>query len=123
MHEFSVVESVVQELLAKLAEQKVKSVESVRFRRGSAFAEGALVQAFRMLSAGTPLEGARLDIDTVNLDFNCGCGHSQVITADDLIGHMFVCPGCGATRECDESHDLELVEITGELSGAGGGRP
>ena len=36
------------------------------------------------------------------------------ITSDDLIGHMFVCPRCGATKEIDEAHDLELVELLAE---------
>jgi Zn finger protein HypA/HybF involved in hydrogenase expression len=47
----------------------------------------------------------------VNLHFKCPCGHGQVITSDDLIGHMFVCPKCGATKEIEEAHDLELVEL------------
>ncbi len=111
MHEYALVQSFVQAMLEQL-EGKVKHVETVRFRRGSAFSEDALRQAFLALSAGTVLEGAELAIETVNLDFHCGCGHQQVITSDDLIGHMFVCPTCGIVKEIDEAHDLELIDVT-----------
>jgi len=60
------------------------------------------------------LDHASIQIDTVNLDFACSSGHKQVITSDDLVGHMFICPQCGATREIDEAHDLELIELIAE---------
>jgi hydrogenase nickel incorporation protein HypA/HybF len=111
LHEYGVVESLVRVVLHQL-EGHVERVEAVRFRRGSAFSEDALRQAFEVLSAGTILEGAEVYIETVNLDFHCRCGHEQVITSDDLIGHMFVCPTCGAVKEIDEAHDLELIDLT-----------
>lgn len=111
MHEYAIVENVVQGVTSQLREQGIGQVAEVRFRRGSAFSEESLLQAFEMLSAGTPLEGAKLHIETVNLEFHCQCGHEQVITSDDLEGHMFVCPKCGYVREVDESHDLELLDV------------
>ncbi len=111
MHEYAIVQSFVQVMLEQL-EGQVQKVETVRFRRGSACSEDALRQAFLALSAGTVLDGAELAIETVNLDFHCGCGHQQVITSDDLIGHMFVCPTCGIVKEIDEAHDLELIDVT-----------
>ena len=111
MHEYSIIESVVRGLLEKLDKEHVRRVAKVRFRRGSAFSEEALVQSYRALAAGTPLEGSELAIDTVNLDFKCACGRRKVIQSDDLIGHMFICPDCGAIKEVDEAHDLELVEV------------
>jgi uncharacterized Zn finger protein (UPF0148 family) len=27
---------------------------------------------------------------------------------------MFVCPVCGVTKEIDEAHDLELIELVAE---------
>jgi Zn finger protein HypA/HybF involved in hydrogenase expression len=103
--------------------QCATKITSVRFRRGSAFSEEAFRQAYESLTAGTMLEGAPLQIQTVNLDFKCQCGHEQIVTSDDLIGHMFVCPRCGATKEIDEAHDLELVELVAETDDAFIGRP
>jgi Zn finger protein HypA/HybF involved in hydrogenase expression len=108
MHEFGIVEGIVQNVLPQL---KVSQVKQVHFRRGSAFSEDALRQAYMATTAGTPLEGATLVIDTVNLDYTCKCGYQQVINSDDLEGHMFICPRCGDIHEVDEAHDLELVEI------------
>ncbi|MFN3421669.1 MAG: hydrogenase/urease maturation nickel metallochaperone HypA, partial [Armatimonadota bacterium] len=99
MHEFEVVESLVNELLPKLQEQGVKRVTEVRFRRGSTFSEEALLQAFSMLTQGTVLEGAKVEVEVTQTKFSCLCGHEQTITADDLIGHIFVCPKCGRAQE------------------------
>jgi hydrogenase nickel insertion protein HypA len=115
VHEFDVVKSLIDELLPKLQEQKVKRVTEIRFRRGSTFSEEALLQAFSVLSQGTPLEGADVKVEMVETRFKCQCGHEQTVTADDLIGHMFVCPQCGQAQEIDEAHDLELLEIVAEV--------
>lgn len=114
MHEYSIVKSIVDSMLDGIKKQNATRVVSVRFRRGSAFSEEAFRQAYQSLTAGTVLAGAPLQIETVNLDFKCPCGHEQVVHSDDLIGHMFVCPKCGATKEIDEAHDLELIELVAE---------
>lgn len=110
MHEFSIVESLVNGLLQQQAKGGAPVAE-VHLRRGSAFSEDALRQAFEMLTANTPLEQAALQVESVNLEFKCACGHEQVVNSDDLTGHMFICPGCGAIKEIDEAHDLELVKV------------
>lgn len=115
MHEFGIVEGIVSGLLPQLQAADVDHVTKIHFRRGSAFSEDALRQAYQSTTLGTPLEGAALEIDTVNLDYACPCGYKTVITSDDLIGHMFLCPRCGNVHEVDEAHDLELVEIIAEL--------
>lgn len=110
-HELGIVQSHVENILQHLEKTGVTHVEEVHFRRGSAFSGEALVQSFEAMTRGTPLEGAHLVVDTVNLDHQCSCGRQQVITSDDLVGHMFVCPQCGTIREVEEAHDLELIEV------------
>lgn len=114
MHEYSIVKSIVDSMLDGIKKQNANKVVSVRFRRGSAFSEEAFRQAYQSLTTGTVLADAPVKIDTINLDFKCQCGHQQVINSDDLIGHMFVCPKCGVTKEIDEAHDLELIELVAE---------
>jgi len=114
MHEFGIVEGIVNGVLPELQQAHIKQVTKVHFRRGSAFSEDALRQAYQATTHGTLLGGAALEIDTINLDYICSCGYEQVITSDDLEGHMFICPVCGAVHEVDEAHDLELVEIIAE---------
>lgn len=112
MHEFGIVEGIVNDVLPQLGLHGVKHISQIHFRRGSAFNEDSLRQAYQATTVGTPLEGAELIIDTVNLDYICDeCGYEQVITSDDLEGHMFICPLCGHVHEVDEAHDLELVEV------------
>ncbi|MCE0499009.1 MAG: hydrogenase maturation nickel metallochaperone HypA [Methylacidiphilales bacterium] len=101
MHEYSIVESIVNSMLDAIEKQRVAKIMSVRFKRGSAFSEEAFQQAYQSLTVGTLLEQTPITIDTVNLDFNCSCGHKQVIDSDELVGHMFICPKCGATKEID----------------------
>lgn len=114
MHEFGIVEGIVNGVLPQLHAADAYRVTKVHFRRGSAFSEDALLQAYRATTLGTPLEGAALEIDTINLDYICKCGYQTVITCDDLEGHMYICPVCGDVHEVDEAHDLELVEIIAE---------
>lgn len=116
MHEFGIVEGIVSSVLPQLEASRVTRVTEIKFRRGSAFSEQALRQAYAATTSGTPLEGVQLTIETVNLDYNCSCGYQQVITSDDLMGHMFVCPDCGAVTEVDEAHDLELLEVVAETA-------
>jgi hydrogenase nickel incorporation protein HypA/HybF len=113
-HEFGIVQSLVGDLLEHLQREAIKQVSEIHFRRGSAFSEESLQQAYRVLIPGTSLEGSKVVIETVNLHHECPCGHQQVITSDDLIGHMYICPQCGTMREIEEAHDLELVKVIAE---------
>ena len=117
MHEFGIVSDMVAQLLRQFEGRRIRQIHSLRFRRGSTFSPEALEQAYRMSTAGTVLEGAKLIVETVDHQFDCKCGHRQVISCDELLGHFFICPLCSAAVEIDEAHDLELVEVTGVEEG------
>lgn len=110
-HEFGIVQTIVGELLQQLKRDQVEQVERVCFRRASAFSEDALRQEYKALAVGTPLENAELMVETVGLRHKCGCGYKHVLISDDLVGHIFICPICGAIREVYEVHNLELIEV------------
>ncbi len=113
MHEYSIVEQLVETLTAKLKGQGVTRVRQIRLRRGSTFAEAPLRQAFDMLTKETPLADTELIVEEYSVSHTClGCGHTQVVMADDLVGHLFVCPSCGTAEEIDEAHGLELKDVT-----------
>jgi Zn finger protein HypA/HybF involved in hydrogenase expression len=114
MHEFGVTETIITRLLTQLERDKVSKVLKVTFRRSSAFSEIVLRQTFDVLSAGTPLVDSELLVEVAVLQVNCVCGQSNEVNSDDLIGHMFICPHCGAVQEIAEAHDLELVEVIAE---------
>ena len=123
MHEFGIVSDMVAQILRQLEGRRIRQIHALRFRRGSTFSPDALEQAYRMSTAGTVLEGAKLIVETVDHQFNCQCGFSQVIDSDQLLGHFYICPQCSAATEIDEAHDLELVEITGVEEGLPPPRP
>lgn len=112
MHEFSAVQSLVEELGTRLASERAHRVSVVRVRRASAFSEAALTQSFEALTKGSILEGARLEIEVAETVSRCPCGHTQVVNSDDLQGHMFVCPACARVQEVAHGEDLRLESIT-----------
>lgn len=120
MHEYAAVQSLVEGLLVELAGRSVTRVQSVCLRRGSAFDPEALDQAWPMATAGTLLANASLTVEVDNFELHCRCGHRRIVTSDDLIGHMVVCPDCGTVRELDNTHDLAAVEVVVEVDDAPG---
>jgi len=91
MHEYSIVQELIERLLKDINERGIDKVREIHLRRGSTFAEGPLQQAFLIMSENTPLEGAQLVIDEFEVNRVCPtCGDSKVVTADDLIGHLYV---------------------------------
>jgi hydrogenase nickel insertion protein HypA len=112
MHEYSIVQELVERLLKEVERRGATSVKEIHLRRGSTFAEGPLQQAFLIMSENTPLQDAQLIIEEFSVEYKCkACGYDQVITADDLIGHLYVCPECGEAAEIEEAHGLELVSV------------
>jgi Zn finger protein HypA/HybF involved in hydrogenase expression len=118
MHEFGVTETIVNRLIDQLRRDRVAKVQKISFRRSSAFSEEVLRQTFKVLSIYTPLEGAELVVDVAVLRVSCDCGQDSKVNSEDLVGHMFICPKCGAVREIPEAHDLELVEVLAESEGS-----
>lgn len=112
MHELAAVGALVDAVIESLADQAPCRVEVVRVQRGTAFLEQALLQGFEMMSRGTPLEGARLDVEVVDHAIDCACGVERPIQAEELIGHIWVCPNCGHLEEIDEADDLILLDVT-----------
>ncbi|MCX7015803.1 MAG: hydrogenase maturation nickel metallochaperone HypA [Candidatus Sumerlaeota bacterium] len=115
MHELSIIQSLIQTVEARLAEEKAARVRSIRIRLGEVFSEDAFRQAFDMLAQGTALEGARLEVESIEQRFACpGCGGESIVRHEDLLGHMFVCPRCGRVEEMAEHGDVEILEILAE---------
>jgi len=124
MHELAAVGALVDAVVLGIAGHQPCRVETIRVQRGTAFLEDALLQGFEMLARGTPLEGARLEIEVVDHMVDCACGIERAILAEELVGHVWVCPNCGHLEEVDEEDDLSLLDVTltplGEAVGAGG---
>ncbi len=116
MHEATVVRQLIESLDQELARQGAIRATRLRLRRGSAFSEAVLRQAFALYARGTRLEGADLEIETVATRVTCDrCGHQETVTADQVVNHMTTCSQCGALMVVDEAHELAVVDLTVEV--------
>ncbi|MDP8244474.1 MAG: hydrogenase maturation nickel metallochaperone HypA [Candidatus Hinthialibacter antarcticus] len=112
MHEYSIVEDLVNQLKKELESKGANQLKSVRLRRGSTFSEGALIQAFEMLTVDTPLQGSELIVEAYSVEKTCpNCNFTETVEADDLVGHLHICPECGHAEQVDEASGLEVLEI------------
>jgi hydrogenase nickel incorporation protein HypA/HybF len=90
MHELSVTQSVVEAVMDRTGEQRVVEVR-LRVGRLSGVVPDAMRFCFDLVTDGTPLQGARLDIDEPRGSASCRrCGATFVL--HDLI---LLCP-CGS---------------------------
>jgi Zn finger protein HypA/HybF involved in hydrogenase expression len=112
MHELAAVGALVDAVVNGIAEHQPCRVDVIRVQRGTAFLEEALLQGFKILSHGTVLDGALLQIEVVDHIVDCPCGIQRPILAEELVGHVWVCPHCGHLEEIDEEDNLLLLGVT-----------
>jgi hydrogenase nickel incorporation protein HypA/HybF len=108
MHELSLASELVDRCLAAAAGRPVASVR-VRIDPGTDAA--ALRQGFDASAAGTALEGARLDIDVPPQLLACACGFDGKLGSDDVVGHMTVCPACGAVAQARGLGGIDMLAV------------
>ncbi|MDI6794848.1 MAG: hydrogenase/urease maturation nickel metallochaperone HypA [bacterium] len=77
MHEYSIMEQVIESINTKLKEEKAQRVKVVNIRMGGTFQEGPVRQAFEMLVENTPLKETELVIEPFELVHN-----SEILTND-----------------------------------------
>jgi hydrogenase nickel incorporation protein HypA/HybF len=110
MHELSIMESALSLALERTQTAGGNRVYVIRLRIGalSGVAPDALQFAFDTLVAGTPAEGAELQIDEVPARFWCAaCGHE--FQAEDMLGE---CPDCHQpSGDVRAGRELELASM------------
>ena len=112
MHEFSLAESIVKETAALAAEHGLTRVASIRLKVGRLrqVVPEAMLTAFKVVSAGTPLEGAALRLEFLPVRARClNCGVETEV--EDFI---FICPRCEAHRmETLQGNELVIESLEG----------
>lgn len=104
-------------LVADLVEAAVARVEGLKARRvvvryASTIPGDVFEQAWAMLTAGGPLDGAELDAAPFAVTLACACGFAGALQHDDVIGPgQAVCPACSELRSFPVTPELELVEV------------
>jgi hydrogenase nickel incorporation protein HypA/HybF len=113
MHELSIAQSLFDLVGEEGQRHGLENITVIKIQVGSlaGVVPEALAFCFEMLSRGTPLEAARLDIETVSV--RALCNHcAQVFTIADKI---FLCPQCQEPGvELLSGRELTLVSIEGE---------
>ncbi|GAB1399173.1 hydrogenase maturation nickel metallochaperone HypA [Aminivibrio sp.] len=108
MHEVSLVESIVTALEKMMEEEGWTRVTEVRLRIGvlRQVNPEILSFAFETVTKGTPLEGARLFVTDVPLEYRCReCG--QMWGEEDGL-----CPACGSpSRETLAGMEMEIESL------------
>lgn len=109
MHEMAVTQSVVDAVAERVDGARVRSVR-LDIGRLSGVVPDAVRFCFDVIALGTPLEGARLDIDETS-----GTGHCRDCGADTEVDDLIVlCPCGSADVAVTGGRDLSIrsVEVT-----------
>lgn len=108
MHELSLVAELVQECRRRTGGAPVSLV---RVRCAATVPEGAVREAFRLLAADGPLAAARLEVQPLEVPLQCPCGFTGAVGEAEVVGHLMVCPSCGAVAPHAPTAGLELLEV------------
>ena len=95
MHEVAIAEEIKAVVLVKIKEHKAKKVIRVKIVAGelTSIVPEALTFAFEAVSAGTPMQGAKIEIQTVKMRAECRKCSKKFRVKD----FNYICPGCGST--------------------------
>ncbi len=109
MHEVALVADLVDAASARVTG---RGPHRVVVRHASTIPADVLEQAWAMLTAGGPLDGAELHVTEVQVRLSCPCGFDGTLGHDDVIGPgQAVCPACSELRSIPSGPELELVEV------------
>lgn len=110
MHELAIASSIVDTVSQEVERKQLGAVIAVGLRIGALtdVVPDALEFGFRAITAGTVLEGARLEIESVPVAGQCdACGETF-----DVKGLVFICPSCGSSdTKVTRGQELDIAYI------------
>jgi hydrogenase nickel incorporation protein HypA/HybF len=112
MHEYSIVQALVERIATEVKARNATAVHRVGVRVGelSGVEPELLVTAFETFRAGTCCEGARLEVDYVKAAWACReCG------APIAAGEVLKCPGCGGRARLVRGDEMYLDQLELEI--------
>jgi hydrogenase nickel incorporation protein HypA/HybF len=115
MHEMAMCDAIVAAAVNRAAGRPLTGMRVLV--GGHAVDRDVVAQGIELASAGTPAQGATLDLIVSPMSMSCGeCGHTGPV-ADHLA--MVVCPACGGFEiELTGEEDVVLESITVATDGA-----
>lgn len=110
MHEMSIAQSLVDIIREEMARHNARTLRAARLLIGemSAIVPDSLSFCFEVITSGTEMEGARLDMEVIPVEGICRtCGERFKIE-----NYQFLCPACGGTGvDTIAGQELSIVEI------------
>ncbi|MFI5252589.1 MAG: hydrogenase maturation nickel metallochaperone HypA [Bacteroidota bacterium] len=110
MHELSIAQNIVEIIHARVREDELANVRSVKLRVGtfSGVVPHSLKFCYEALIADTGLNHSRIDIETVSFVIKC----SDCSKQSNVDNGFALCPSCGSRKTMIVSgNELDIVEI------------
>ena len=124
MHEYSLMEQVIAQILTELKQQdgppRGSSLEvALKVGALAVHSEAATRQAYEVLVKGTPLENSRLNLTIEPVTLTCGqCGYKGPLPEGAVDPHdlspLVECPRCGAVSPVQGGRGVEAIELRWE---------
>ena len=118
MHEYSLMENVVQSVLEKLKETPDVQVKELELKIGvlDIHSKESFEQAFQALTKDTMLEGTKLSLLIIPGKIHCAsCGFVGACHLGDADGHdpipIVECPNCSSLCRVQGGRGIECVEF------------
>jgi len=116
MHEFSLAINIFDIVLETVQKKQIRKVYTIKLDVGKLMAvvPESLIFGFETVSEGTPLEGAKLEIDEIPVKVRCKkCG-----TESEINEFIFMCPKCnGVDLEMLSGQDMQITSLEVEKNG------
>jgi Zn finger protein HypA/HybF involved in hydrogenase expression len=110
MHDYHAIEALVEWLTQ---EPDADQITEVHIDAEAIYSPDALLQAYELLTKDTPLEGSVLVVREARREWEClACRLSWTISPADVVGHMLVCPSCGAASSIEGRGGIEVVSVS-----------
>ncbi len=110
MHEMSIAQSLLDVVKEEMRKNNATTLKSVLVHIGqlSAIVPDSLSFCFEVMTSGTELEGAELNMEVIPLTGNCRkCGETF-----EIKDYAFECPSCDGTDiETLSGQELSIVEM------------
>jgi Zn finger protein HypA/HybF involved in hydrogenase expression len=118
MHEYALMERVMESILKRLEEELPARVVEVSLKIGvlELHSQEATRMAFQVLAQGTPLEKSRLTLTLMPVYLECpACGHTEPYLTEPLPGHEPLpgvrCPKCQTPVGLLGGIGVEAIEL------------
>jgi Zn finger protein HypA/HybF involved in hydrogenase expression len=113
VHDLAAVQTLVDHLTARLSAADLERVEEVRIAADGTLSVAALRLAYEVVTQDTALAGSTLVIDLRSRWHLCPtCERTSPVAHEDLVGHLTICPLCGAMSAVETGDGIELVALT-----------